>query len=193
MSHGLFNFNIPSLEFGNLLCFRPLDQSKEKGVSPLAPDQHTLQDFVALLNYIAQAFKGSVIFQSSTCGGVDCNFIHQTDGCNPHGKPRSGDEYGKGGGDKDDKGNKPKAPGSTDAPTFTPGVENMQLNATDEWHWCCAWMNAMANGVPGIEVHLEISARSFERLKDRRRSMTGRTGCGKTRNLSLTHKVIVDL
>jgi FtsP/CotA-like multicopper oxidase with cupredoxin domain len=31
-----------------------------------------------------------------------CNFIHQTDGCNPHGKPRSGDEYGKGGGDKDD-------------------------------------------------------------------------------------------
>ncbi|WP_427999562.1 formate dehydrogenase accessory sulfurtransferase FdhD [Acidovorax sp.] len=33
-------------------------------------------------------------------------------------------------------------------------------------------------GVPGIEVHLEISARSFERLKDRRRSMAGRTGCG---------------
>ncbi len=33
-------------------------------------------------------------------------------------------------------------------------------------------------GVPGVEVHLEISARSFERLKDRRRSMAGRTGCG---------------
>ncbi len=33
-------------------------------------------------------------------------------------------------------------------------------------------------GVPGVEVHLEISARSFERLKNRRRSMAGRTGCG---------------
>lgn len=33
-------------------------------------------------------------------------------------------------------------------------------------------------GVPGVEVHLEISVRSFERLKDRRRSMAGRTGCG---------------
>ena len=69
-----------------------------------------------------------------------------------------------GGGDKDDKGNKPKAPGTTDAPTFTPGVENMQLNATDEWHWCCAWMNAMANGVPGTGVQyfpytpLEVTA-----------------------------------
>ncbi len=33
-------------------------------------------------------------------------------------------------------------------------------------------------GVPGVEVHLEISARCFARLKDRRRSMAGRTGCG---------------
>lgn len=33
-------------------------------------------------------------------------------------------------------------------------------------------------GVDGVEVHLEISTRSFERLKDRRRSMAGRTGCG---------------
>jgi FdhD protein len=33
-------------------------------------------------------------------------------------------------------------------------------------------------GMPGIEVRLEISARSFERLKGRRRSMAGRTGCG---------------
>jgi len=33
-------------------------------------------------------------------------------------------------------------------------------------------------GVPGIEVHLEISARCFERLRHRRRSMAGRTGCG---------------
>lgn len=36
----------------------------------------------------------------------------------------------------------------------------------------------LPSGVPGVEVHLEISARSFERLKDRRRSMAGRTGCG---------------
>lgn len=33
-------------------------------------------------------------------------------------------------------------------------------------------------GVPGVEVHLDISARCFARLKDRRRSMAGRTGCG---------------
>jgi FdhD protein len=32
--------------------------------------------------------------------------------------------------------------------------------------------------MPGIEVQLEISTRSFERLKDRRRSLAGRTGCG---------------
>ncbi len=33
-------------------------------------------------------------------------------------------------------------------------------------------------GVPGVEVHLEISTRCFERLRHRRRSMAGRTGCG---------------
>jgi FdhD protein len=31
---------------------------------------------------------------------------------------------------------------------------------------------------PAVEVHLEISARSFARLKDRRRTLAGRTGCG---------------
>jgi len=36
----------------------------------------------------------------------------------------------------------------------------------------------LPEGMPGIEVHLEISTRSFERLKDRRRSLAGRTGCG---------------
>ena len=36
----------------------------------------------------------------------------------------------------------------------------------------------LPEGMPGIEVRLEISARSFERLKGRRRSMAGRTGCG---------------
>lgn len=36
----------------------------------------------------------------------------------------------------------------------------------------------LPEGMPGIEVHLDISTRSFERLKGRRRSMAGRTGCG---------------
>ena len=33
-------------------------------------------------------------------------------------------------------------------------------------------------GVEAIEVRLEISARAFERMKGRRRSLAGRTGCG---------------
>lgn len=37
---------------------------------------------------------------------------------------------------------------------------------------------ALPDGMHGIEVQLEISSRSFARLKDRRRSMAGRTGCG---------------
>ena len=37
---------------------------------------------------------------------------------------------------------------------------------------------ALPDGVHGVEVQLEISSRSFARLKDRRRSMAGRTGCG---------------
>lgn len=36
----------------------------------------------------------------------------------------------------------------------------------------------LPDGMPGIEVQLEVSTRSFERLKDRRRSLAGRTGCG---------------
>lgn len=36
----------------------------------------------------------------------------------------------------------------------------------------------LPDGLDGIEVHLDISTRSFERLKGRRRSMAGRTGCG---------------
>lgn len=31
---------------------------------------------------------------------------------------------------------------------------------------------------PAIELHLDISSRAFMRLKDRRRSLAGRTGCG---------------
>lgn len=37
---------------------------------------------------------------------------------------------------------------------------------------------ALPHGIHGLEVQLEISSRSFARLKDRRRSMAGRTGCG---------------
>ncbi|WP_225783968.1 formate dehydrogenase accessory sulfurtransferase FdhD [Xenophilus sp. Marseille-Q4582] len=36
----------------------------------------------------------------------------------------------------------------------------------------------LPDGMPGIEVQLEISPRTFERLKGRRRSLAGRTGCG---------------
>ena len=36
----------------------------------------------------------------------------------------------------------------------------------------------LPEGIPAIEVRLEISTRSFERLKGRRRSIAGRTGCG---------------
>ena len=36
----------------------------------------------------------------------------------------------------------------------------------------------LPEGMPGIEVQLDIATRSFERLKDRRRSLAGRTGCG---------------
>ncbi len=33
-------------------------------------------------------------------------------------------------------------------------------------------------GLPGLEVHLEVSPRAFERIKTRRRHLEGRTGCG---------------
>ena len=36
----------------------------------------------------------------------------------------------------------------------------------------------LPEGIPAIEARLEISTRSFERLKGRRRSIAGRTGCG---------------
>lgn len=61
-------------------------------------------------------------------------------------------------------GGKPAPVGGASMPTFTAGVEAMNLNTTDEWHWCCAWMNAMANGVPGTGVQyfpytpLEVTA-----------------------------------
>ena len=36
----------------------------------------------------------------------------------------------------------------------------------------------LPGGIDAVEVRLEISTRAFERLKGRRRSMSGRTGCG---------------
>lgn len=36
----------------------------------------------------------------------------------------------------------------------------------------------LPSGMDGIEVQLDVASRCFARLKDRRRSMSGRTGCG---------------
>lgn len=47
-----------------------------------------------------------------------------------------------------------------------------------EVHTVAAAEAGLPTGVDAIEVQLEISARSFERLKGRRRSLAGRTGCG---------------
>lgn len=44
-----------------------------------------------------------------------------------------------------------------------------------------------SQGADGVTLHLRISARSFARLKDRRRSLAGRTGCGLCGAESLAH------
>lgn len=49
------------------------------------------------------------------------------------------------------------------------GIEATALAAADA---------GLPEGMPGIEVQIEISTRAFERLKGRRRSLAGRTGCG---------------
>ncbi|QNK75601.1 formate dehydrogenase accessory sulfurtransferase FdhD [Variovorax sp. PAMC28562] len=49
------------------------------------------------------------------------------------------------------------------------GIEVVSISARDA---------GLPDGMPAIEVQLDISTRSFERLKDRRRSLAGRTGCG---------------
>ena len=36
----------------------------------------------------------------------------------------------------------------------------------------------LPEGMDGLEIQLDVASRCFARLKDRRRSMTGRTGCG---------------
>ena len=59
--------------------------------------------------------------------------------------------------------------GILDAAADCRGIEVVPIAARDA---------GLPDGMPGIEVRLDISTRSFERLKDRRRSLAGRTGCG---------------
>lgn len=59
--------------------------------------------------------------------------------------------------------------GILDGPADCRGVEVATISAADA---------GLPSGMPGIEVQLEISTRAFERLKGRRRSLAGRTGCG---------------
>ena len=47
------------------------------------------------------------------------------------------------------------------------GIEVQTVDAIDA---------GLPEGMPGIEVQLEVSTRSFERLKDRRRSLAGQIG-----------------
>jgi FdhD protein len=49
------------------------------------------------------------------------------------------------------------------------GVEVQVVSASDA---------GLPEGMPGIEIRIDISTRSFERLKGHRRSLAGRTGCG---------------
>ncbi len=49
----------------------------------------------------------------------------------------------------------------------------------------CDW----SSGAPGCTVHLTIAASCFARLKEMRRNLTGRTGCGLCGTESLAHAV----
>lgn len=59
--------------------------------------------------------------------------------------------------------------GILDTPADCRGIDSTVLDAAAA---------GLPDGMPGIEVRLEISSRTFERLKGKRRSMAGRTGCG---------------
>jgi len=59
--------------------------------------------------------------------------------------------------------------GILDAADDCRGIEVEAVDAYDA---------GLPEGMPGVEVRLEISTRAFERLKGRRRSLAGRTGCG---------------
>ena len=49
------------------------------------------------------------------------------------------------------------------------GVDVVEADATQA---------GLPPGIAALEVHIEVSARSFEQLKMRKRAMAGRTGCG---------------
>lgn len=59
--------------------------------------------------------------------------------------------------------------GILDAPADCRGIEVQAIDAVAA---------GLPEGIPGVEVRMDISTRSFERLKGRRRSIAGRTGCG---------------
>lgn len=59
--------------------------------------------------------------------------------------------------------------GIVDAAADCRGIEVQAVSPADA---------GLPEGIPGVEVRMEISTRSFERLKSRRRSIAGRTGCG---------------
>lgn len=58
---------------------------------------------------------------------------------------------GKGGGKKGGGGGGALPPGP-DNPVFSPNPAGIPFNNRPEWHWCCAWMNAMANNIAGTGV-----------------------------------------
>lgn len=73
----------------------------------------------------------------------------------------------------------------TDAADFALGfalTEGIIDSAADCYGIEAAPVAAAAAGLPegmdGLELQLDIASRCFARLKDKRRSMTGRTGCG---------------
>ena len=59
--------------------------------------------------------------------------------------------------------------GILDMPQDCRGIEVDAVSAVDA---------GLPEGMPGLELRLDISTRAFERLKGRRRSLAGRTGCG---------------
>ena len=46
----------------------------------------------------------------------------------------------------------PGVPPGPDHPVFSPGAEGKKFNNRPEWHWCSAWMNAVASNIAGTGV-----------------------------------------
>ena len=57
-----------------------------------------------------------------------------------------------GGGKKGGSGGGAGQPPGPDNPVYSPNPAGIQFNNRPEWHWCCAWMNAMANNIDGTGV-----------------------------------------